>query len=161
MSKKFKLQSTAYCGYLHSDGHCVIIHEGKHPQAGKVQWVEIIEQLDLHCDFDGRIVFHNCLHDHRFAMLLDGSVDSIRCTVPSTTFGSENTKRLGIAIGYLEFTSRKWNGSLGWHTMPGVISDGITYQPENGEIFANRTDDMFWSGHRISKIHRADMAVAA
>src|SRR5215831_4050565 len=94
---KFKLAKTAYCAYLHSDGHAVIIHQERHPKAGSIQWAEIIEKIDAKCRFTGRIVFHNPYRDHRFRLCLNGASE-IRASLPCHENGSDRTREMGLTI---------------------------------------------------------------
>lgn len=150
---KIKIAKTAECAYVHSDGHVVIIHREKHPRAGEVEWAEIIEKIDTHCSFDGRIVFHHPRYDRRLQLALEAY--GISCNVPCLENGSDNSKRKGIEVGHFEIQFKD-GVNLSWITMPGTISDDLTYQPDckdvfNPEWFIGQT----W-GHsaRIGKIHR-------
>lgn len=147
-----KLPKTARCAYLYSDGHAVIVHCEKHPKAGEVEWVEIYERLDVSCGFDGRLVLHHPTYDKRVEMILNAY--RVEAKEPSVSVGSDNTKRHDIRVGSIaiEFKDGK---SLYWVTMPDLISDGITYQPQCVEPL-NVDDCAVWCGKRVAKLHRAE-----
>ena len=156
---KIKVAKTAYCGYIYADGHVVILHRERHPKAGEVEWVEIFEKIDTHCAFEGRIVFHNLGYERKFRLACEAY--TLRATVPSVSNGSDNTKKLGIAVGNfaIEF---KDGADLLWSTMPGVLSDGITYQPDVNEAFNPEWDNWtIWGRSRVGKIHRLSKAEVA
>lgn len=150
---KPKLLKTAHCGYIYADGHAVILHESKHPQAGTVQWVEIFEKLDTHCNFEGRIVFHHPHYDRKLRLALEAY--ALRVSKPSLENGSENTRHLGLRIG--TFTVEFKDGAhLWWNLMPDVLSDGLTYQPDHFEAFNPEwvAGCSHWWDKRIHTIHR-------
>lgn len=151
-----KLAKTAYVGYIYADGHAVIIHKEHHAKAGDIEWVEIFEKIDTFCNFSGRIVFHHPNYDARLHLALNAY--AIRCAEPSTESGSENTKRQGIRIGYFEIESRTKDSrhTLSWVRTPDLISDGLTYQPEDTEVFADIADKYTWGMNRIDVIHRIE-----
>lgn len=159
LNKHFKLKPTARTAYLYADGHAVVIHEDRHDEAGPVSWVEIVESLDLHCSFEGRIIFSRIDYDARFALLLSNKVDSVYCQSASADYGSDATKRLGLEIGKLSFSGKGLGlprSELHWYLLSAVLSDGITYQPEVCESFEVYRDNnkWDWSGHHIGAIYR-------
>lgn len=151
--KKFQIKKTAYVAYLYADGHAVIVHREKHDKAGDVEWAEIIQKVDIHCAFEGRIVFHEPKRDQRFALAL--SAYEVAASEPSTENGSENTRKHGMRIG--SFTIRwKDSSELYWVRNPDMISDGLTYQPEVKEAFDPEWNESWsrWGSSRIAVIHR-------
>lgn len=160
--KQFKVSKTAHCGYIYSDGHVVILHKQRHPKAGEVAWVEIIERIDALCRFDGRIVFHDAGRDVRFQMAVNAV--ELRASLPSVENGSDNTRKRGLRL--CSFTIGFKDGTeLYWNRMPDLISDGLTHQPEHAEVFDPNwgQSEYFWGDTRINKIHRmpAKIEVAA
>lgn len=153
---KIKLAKTASHAYLFADGHAVVIHKEDHAKAGEVEWAEIFEKLDIHCAFSGRIVFHHLKYDGRFALVCNAYC--VRCSEPSVEHGSENTKRHNIRCHHFEIEYKDGRQNLSWTLMPDLISDGLTYQPNENEVFADIADKYHWCNARISQVHRIPKA---
>ncbi len=150
---KIKIAKTAYVAYLYEDRHAVILHREHHAKAGDVEWAEIFEQLDTACQFDGRIVFHDAKRDLRFKLACEAY--EVCASEPSIENGSENTKRKSLE--FCSFTIRNKDGSeLYWLRLPGLISDGLTYQPDCKEAFNPEWGNSvyFWGNSRIDKVWR-------
>ena len=154
---KLKILKTAAAGYIYSDGHAVIVHREHHPRVGEVEWVEVFEKIPAAVRFTGRIVFSHPDKDRRFRLAWDAR--EICASTPSTNHGSENTKKLGLNVG--SFSLNFADGTdLYWITMPDVIHNGLTYQPDNRDTFDATWEAgcSRWCGHRINIIHRATVA---
>lgn len=151
---RIKLSKTASHGYIYADGHAVIIHKEDHPKAGEVEWAEIWEKIDTHCNFEGRLVFHHPKYDGRLQLALNAY--ELRCTEPSLEGGSENTKRHNIQVQHFEIGSKDTRMTLSWTLFPELISDGITYQPEAKEVFSDLDGKYHWGMTRIDQVHRIE-----
>lgn len=151
-----KIAKTAHCGYLYEDGHAVVIHKERHAKAGEIEWVEVWEKFDFQCGFKGRIVFHDVVTDLRFKMACEAYL--VSASTPSLNNGSDNTKKHGIECGYFRIANKDGT-ELHWNRTPGILSDGLTYQPDNTDTFAQIVDNglVLWCGKRIAKVHRHDL----
>ena len=150
---RIKIAKTAHCAYLYEDRHAVIVHKERHARAGDVEWVEIFERLDMTCQFDGRIVFHNVNRDLRFHLACNAY--EVCASEPSIQNGSDNTKRQSIEC--CSFTIRFKDGTeLYWNRIPELVSDGLTYQPDHKEPFNPEWGEStwFWGHTKIAKVHR-------
>lgn len=146
-------QKRLTCAYLYADGHLVLNYEKQDRDAGSVEWCEIHEKPypKLSCSFEGRIVLHRYTCDG-ILWLLKSAVE-IRLSKPSTEIGSENSKKRGLAYGSM--TIRLASGAdLHWSFFPDIISDGVTYQPDCKEAFADITTGI-WGSMSIGRIVRA------
>lgn len=155
-TKHIKLAKTVRCVYLYADKHAVLVHEER-VKGVSFQHVEIIERLDVSCAFQGRIVFHYPYYDSKAELALNAY--QVCMSEASTEQGSENTKKAGIRIGSFTIYAKHDKGakSLHWTRVPDLISDGLTYQPENTDIFnAEMHEGGQWGTHTISKIHRVE-----
>jgi hypothetical protein len=148
MSKK-----TLTCSYLYADGHAVLIYEKEDSDAGTITFCEIHEKwTEASISFKGRIIFSR--YDSEMMKLAKRAV-AIRATEASTNYGSDNTKKLGIAYGSLEFSmsrSERYGNSLHFCELPGLIGGSYTYQPKNEEKCPT-PDEMHWGMLRIAKFH--------
>lgn len=155
MSKK-KIRSS----YLYADGHAVIIYEKEDKDAGTVEFVEVHEKwTNARLGFKGRLTFGQFEQE---MLHLAKRAYAIEAKEPRTDYGSENTKRMGIAVGYLTYEMRPggYGSSLHWTTMPGVISAGFTYQPEVQEDCPT-VEDRKWGAYPIGKFHRQPIQAVA
>ena len=147
------------CSYLYADGHAVICYEQTVKVGKSIQTLEYVviheKWTDAHLSFKGRL----CFSRYSCALLtLAKRASHIRASIPSTENGSDNTRRLGIAVGNLSFEFP--NGqSLYWNSMPAVISDQFTYQPDHVDAF--NADATRWGNDRISEIVRAKPSIVA
>lgn len=158
-SMKTKLPKTAKTAYLYSDGHAIVLHEDNHPKAGRVEWAEAYEKLGPECRFAGRIIFHNINWYGTFALAARSA--QVSATAPGVEHGSDNTKRQGIAVGNFSIRLEKDERSaLHWLIFPEFISSDITLQPiGHAETFASDVKDGYWGMVKVSKVHRAPVAV--
>ncbi len=148
------MKSKQTCAYLYADGHAVIIHEQTVNLGGKHETLEyaVIHEkwTNAHLSFQGRL----CLgrYEASVFMRLAKEAIQIRASVPSVESGSDNTRKLGIAVGSLSFEFR--NGEhIHWTVMPDLISGPFTYQPDHNETFdPERTN---WGMCKVTKIIRA------
>jgi hypothetical protein len=141
------------CAYLYADGHAVIIYEQTVKLGGTTTDIEYAviheEYCHAHLGFKGRLCFGRCT---AIAMLdLAKRATAIRASVPTTENGSENTKRMGIAIGSLSFEFSN-GGHLYFNSMPDIISGQFTYQPETDEAFD--PEAMFWGNVKVAEVKR-------
>jgi hypothetical protein len=154
---KIKINKSAHCGYLYADGHCVIIHQERHPKGGDIQWAEIFERVDVSCSFKGRIVFHYPNRDLRLKLACNAH--TIRSSAPSVDNGSDNTRKQGLEV--CSFTIEFKDGTeLYWVRLPNLLSDGLTYQPDNTETFDPEwnVSKFHWGHVRINKVWRVENA---
>lgn len=141
------------CAYLYADGHAVILYEQKVKLGGASQTVEyavIHEQwTKASLSFKGRL----CFSRYGSAAMLDlcKRAVSIKACPPSTENGSENTRKLGLAIGNLSFDFA--DGSyLYFNYMPDLISGQFTYQPDHTDMF--EADRSTWGYVKVAEIKR-------
>jgi hypothetical protein len=146
------------CAYLYADGHAVLLYEKTDRDAGTVEFAEIHEKwTDARLDFKGRLCFSR--YESAGFMRLAKMAKLIQAKEPSTDRGSENTRKLGIPVGSLEFNfDRNYYGGDCAHfkSMPSVLSAGYTYQPEIDDKFDPNI--MHWGITRVGKVHRAKPA---
>lgn len=140
------------CSYLYADNHAVLVYEKQDKDAGTINFVEIHEHwTDAKLSFTGRLIFGQFDQE---MMKLAKRANSIQAHEASTSRGSENTKKMGIAYGSLEFrmSSNYWGNALHFHELPGLISGSYTYQPKVEEKCPAATE-MFWGNYRVAKFH--------
>ena len=143
MSISAKILKTARTMYLYGDGHAVIIHEKNDKQAGRVQWATLHESIGVKADFTGRLIIS---HAGAMAMLL--ASDAVRCTEPSITHGSENTRKLNIAVGNVSFDFGA--GYTHFNLLDGLISCDFHYQADDKEAWADIADSYHWADYTVS-----------
>jgi hypothetical protein len=146
--------------YIYADGHAVLTFEESHPQAGTVNWVELVEKFGPHCSFEGRITIGR----YQLALIeLIQKANTIRAKAISTEHGSDRTKALGLGIGSLEvIMDEGWRNSLYFHEFSHMAGP-YHYQPDMKETWAECLendncpgyDPSFWGSYRIAAIHRA------
>ena len=142
--KKADLKTVKH-GYLYSDGHMVLVHEKRDRDAGFVNWVTIYQNIDVTCQInEGRFIIDKSVLP--FAL----QATSIQAKPASRESGSENTKRMGIAVQNIILR----NGLGSWiiPQFPDLISSDIKYQPETSESFEDLKDQYYWSDYRIKKV---------
>src|SRR5277367_4883420 len=93
------VKSKLHCAYLFADGHAVFVYEKRDPQAGDIQWAEVVEKFGPACSFTGRIVFH---WGSNGLLKLCRNAVSVRAKAPTLEAGSDRTRELGIPVGTLE-----------------------------------------------------------
>ena len=95
--KKSELK-TCRVAYLYHDGHMVLCHEKSDKDAGKVEWVTIYENVGIKTYFDkpGRLIIDTAV----LPFLQHASV--VRVSTASVEKGSDNTKKLGLAVETIE-----------------------------------------------------------
>ena len=149
-----KSKPTLTCTYLFDDGHAVQIFEKEDADAGRITYAVVIERFtEAECNFSGRIIFGR----YREGMTaLIRTARQIRATEPNSNWGSDATKKAGIAVGSLTVTTAQ--GDLYWYDMPGLISGCYTFQ--GGPAYAEKFDPniLHWAMHRVSKIIRVKSA---
>jgi hypothetical protein len=139
------------CAYLYADGHSVMVYEKNDRDVGRVQFVEIHERwTDGACSFKGRLIFGR--YDSAMMDLCKKAI-SIQAHEPSVDGGSDNTKRLGIAYGYLTIYISN-DKALHFCEMPNLISGSYTYQPNTAESCPSPSES-HWGNYRIAKFHPA------
>jgi hypothetical protein len=146
------------CAYLYADGHAVILYEKTDRDAGTVEFAEIHERwTDARLDFKGRLCFSR--YESAGFMRLAKLAKLIHATEPSTERGSENTRRLGIPVGSLEFNfdAHQYGGDCAhFKSMPSVLSAGYTYQPDTNDKFD--PNESHWGITRVARVHRVKPA---
>lgn len=143
------MKPQVYCTYLYADGHAVIIYEKTDPDAGKVQFAEVHELYGPDCYFTGRVILYRA--DGLTTLVRNAY--SVRATVASLKHGSQRTKELGIAVGYLEVCmSKDWHNSVTFYDLPGTLGGPYSYQPDTIETFD--PDLSLWGHVRVARIHR-------
>jgi hypothetical protein len=135
--------------YLYADKHAVQIWEKQDPDAGTIEYVEVIERYtEAYCTFTGRLIFGRW---HEAVANLCRRASGIRAEAPEVGRGSDATRKHGLAVGTLELHIKE--GQIHWHDMPSLISSCYTYQPDQCETF--NPDLASWSDRRVARIHRA------
>lgn len=140
----------AYCGYLYADGHAVMLWKKNDKDAGEVQFAEVWEKLGPVCHFDGRLVIHNPTLFFRVVQ----NAKRVDASEPSLKHGSENTKKMGIAVGYVTvgFSESRYFDSISFSVLDGILSGDFCYQPNVVETFDG--DKSYWGDVKIAKWHR-------
>lgn len=141
------------CAYLYSDGHAVILYEKHDRDAGDVEFAEVHEKYcDARLNFKGRIVFSR--YEAAGFMRLAKLAKVISAKEPTLDRGSQNTKRLGIPVGSLEFDFIGNHGCDCAHfkTMPSVLGSGFTYQPDTNDKFDDNL--RHWGITPVARVHR-------
>jgi hypothetical protein len=148
------------CAYLYADGHAVLVFEqdvrvGKFSQT--IEYVVIHEKFtQAQCSFKGRLILGR--YTASGLIKLVKSASRIDAKEPRQDYGSENTRKLGIAVGSLTFDFSD-GSSLYFYDMPNLISGPYHYQPENIESFdATATT---WASHKVAEIKLATGAKIA
>ena len=130
-----------------------MLYEKTDKDAGRIRYAEVVEKLGPICSFKGRLVLH---HGGLFNLIR--KAHTVRAVEPSLSHGSDNTKKKGIEVGYLELVmSADWQDSVCFYYMPGLISSGHTYQP-NSEVETFDPQATHWNGDRVARIHRVKIA---
>jgi len=145
------------CAYLYEDGHAVILYEKHDRDAGTVEFAEVHEKYcDARLDFKGRIVFGR--YGAAGFLRLARMAKVITAKEPSTDRGSQNTQRLGIPVGSLEFDFEGNHGCdcAHFNTMPTILGDGYTYQPDINDKFDDNLSS--WGITRVARVHRVKPA---
>jgi prepilin-type processing-associated H-X9-DG protein len=146
------------CTYLFADGHAVELYEKTDKDCGRVQFAEITQRwTKARCNFTGRLIFGR----FRTGIAhLAKTAYSIQATTPSITHGSDNTRKLGIPVGYLEIAVKP-GCSVSFYDMPSCISGEYTYQA--GDNYGETFDPSLtsWSGIPVARIHLAKNTVQA
>lgn len=136
------------CAYLYADGHAILIYEKQDRDAGRIEFAEVHERFtDAKILFQGRLVF-NRFHAEGLLRLAK-LADEICATRAKIESGSDRTKELGIAVGSLRFHI---GGDVSFHSMPDILSDGWTYQPDMLEHFDEGLSR--WGHSPVARIHR-------
>lgn len=150
-----KNQKRLTCTYLYADGHAVQLFEKNDPDAGNIEFVEITEKFtEAHLSFEGRILFDR--YNDGLVWLAKNAL-RIEAREASLERGSDNTKKLGIAVGHCEFKMKF--GDVWFTSMDRVISCPYTYQPKNTETFDPTLTH--WCAHHVAKIHRVKAPASA
>lgn len=139
-----KLLKTVEHGYLYANGKLVLIHRQSHKQAGSVEWVTIHDASDIRRTFGGRLVLHN-----RGAVRLIAAARSVRAQPPALEHGSENTKRLGIAYGYVSvaLAADEYSDTVHFPVFANLVSGDFTPQPEND--WTEQETPQWWASYRV------------
>src|SRR6266404_5719870 len=157
MSKQTRQLNHAY---LYADGHAVLVYEKQDPDAGPIHFCEIYQKwTPAVCHFQGRLTFSR--HEARGFLRLARQAKEIRATVPSRDQGSQNSQKLELAVGRLEFDFGKhWTAGdcVNFISIPGLAATGFCYQPEQAEAF--ELAEGFWGHLRIARTFKVDPAAA-
>lgn len=152
--RKETIMKKLTCSYLYADGHAVLMYEKEDKDAGRITFCEIYEKwTNARLSFTGRLIFGQ--FDQEMLKLAKRAT-SIVAHEASIDRGSDNTKKLGIPWGSLEFrmSGGYWGNGLHFSEMPGLISGPYTYQPKVVEVCPSK-NEMYWAGERIAKFHPA------
>lgn len=145
------------CAYLYADGHAVIIYEQTVKLGGstaEMEYAVIHEKFtNAHLGFTGRIAFSR--YGSSAMMDLAKRAARINAHEQSVESGSDNSKRLGVAIGSLMFDF-PGNTYLQFHDTS-IISGQYKYQPENGEKFDPEATH-YWGNIKVTEIIREKKA---
>jgi len=122
------------CAYLYADGHATVSFERYLRDVDQtITYYRQIDNLGVKCSFTGRIVFSQFGGVAWLRAMLAAGATYIRAREAATDAGSENTKRAGIAVGFVEVHTPL--GTIHAYQLPGLMSGDQTYQPDVGEIF--------------------------
>ena len=129
--------------YLYGDGHLVVIF-GKwdHTYQRSLERAEVIEKY-ARPSFSGRLVIHEC----GILPTIQGA--RVRASLPTIENGSENTRRLNLAVGTVSIESEI--GSFHVSILE-CLSGPFTYQPDVSETFEEVSKERCWSDTPISKV---------
>jgi len=152
MAKRVK--ATPECCYLYPDGHLV----EKYVTAAKVgdsrlsiEHVVIREAFAQAGQWVGRII----IRDPGFLPMFRNA--EISAAPGRVEAGSENTRKLGIAVDHISVRNAEGYASL--TGFPDLISSGVRYQhdatPETFDAMLTS-----WAGHPVTKIIRATTSAA-
>jgi hypothetical protein len=136
-----KILKDVRCGYLYSTGQLVLVHEGRHAQAGSVEWATI-HDTGIKCRFTGRII----LQDGAIRLAL--AALEVAAQENSVEHGSENTRKRNLAIGHVGFRlgPQYYKDNIYITTIDGLSSQ-VTYQPNVSDVFAS--DASTWADYRV------------
>lgn len=142
------------CAYLYADGHAVILFEQDVKIGGKTTTVEyaVIHEkwTEASLAFDGRLCFSR--YGSAAMMDLAKRATRIKATVPSVENGSENSRKLGVAIGNLSFDFA--NNSYLSFLDTSIISGQYRYQPDVKETF--NAEQQAWGTVKSVTVKRAE-----
>jgi len=134
--------------FIYEDGHAALVFSKQQKIKGsflEVKWVELVENF-CSVNSPGRLL----VSESGLLEVLQGA--SIQMGASDTARGSENTKRLGLAVSSLSIHTFKRNW-IRLHCLDDVLSGSWTYQPSIKEIFYNVKDDLYWNDLKVMKIH--------
>ena len=148
-----KLLKTARTAYVYSDGHAVLVHEERHPKAGPIEWVTLHESIGLErisFEQDGRLILS--LFDAAPALAMLEKCKGIRCRAADLDHGSDRSKRLGVAVGYVSLDFG--HGYVSFPTMPDLISGPLFFQAGHPEAWADVEHASHWADYRVASIFK-------
>ena len=150
--KKSELK-TCDCAYLYNDGHFVMVHKKRDKDAGDVQWVTIYENIGIKVSLpDG---YRLIIKPETLSFIMYAS--KITGKSASADMGSDNTKRLGIAIESISLYNG--NGYKAWHitNMPDLISADIYLNHFSSNFSDCLEQPYYWASHSIKHIYRENV----
>ncbi len=114
------------CAYLYANGKLLVWHSQEHKKAGTAAWGPI-HDTDIKCAFVGRLVLHRM-----GVMRLVAQSVHVKARECSIEGGSENTRRIGLAVGYiaLQLGPNPFQDSVIFNLLDCLSAD-FTYQPTN------------------------------
>lgn len=130
--------------YLYGDGHLVVIFtKWDYTYQRSLERAEIVEKF-ARPSFTGRLV----IHETGILPAMEGA--AVRAAVPAIEHGSENSKRLNLAVGFVSIE----NGQGPFHvSILECLSGPFTYQPDVSETFEAVSKERCWSDTTISAVH--------
>lgn len=144
--------------YVHGDGHILVIFE-RWTGRSHLEIVKVARLPDgVGCNFKGRIVCHNYSGVPMLRAALAVGLLQVTARVPSVESGSEATKKAGLAIGHIEFSTLV--GGLTHYSYP-HISTGFTYDDDQAtirETWEELEAADKWGGYEI--VERIDLRAA-
>ena len=143
--KKTELK-TAETAYLYEDGHLILVHKKNDKDAGELNWVTAYEHVGIKTHFNGRLIID------KGALPFVLHATKISAKAADINRGSENTRRLGLAVGSVIL----YNGTdYGFciSLMPYVISSDIEYQYDTSETWNDIKDSNFWGSYTIKQAY--------
>ena len=146
MKVKASELKTVNVAYLYEDGHMVLVHRRSDKDAGEVEWVTIYQNVSVKAHFPGRLI----IDPGALPFILHAT--SIEAREASVEGGSENTKKLGVAVGSVIIRNGNDRGFI-INLFPDILSSDLTYQPDVSETFDAVKDGFRWGFEHIKAVY--------
>ncbi len=141
---------TVECAYLYGDNHLVLLHTKNDPDAGRVSWATIYENMGVECTFEGRLIIIFPKETLPFIQ----TAERIGVIEPSYGEGSKRTHELGIRVGHVQLYPAGSQYPFTIPLLPDVLSGDFVYQKDKEETFPQCIQFNMWGTEHVKKIHK-------